>query len=79
MKRNVTRYRLVKIQFLPSVLNGFRSKDYDRLLGLLNAKTVALLGRYNRDQAVKMVCRIVLAQPRLLSFAGFSSRLLWRS
>jgi hypothetical protein len=74
LRRELQLHRLIR-----SVLNGFRSEDYGRLLGLLNTKTVALLGRYNRDQAVKMVCRIVLAQPRLLSFASFSSRLLWRS
>ena len=59
---------------LRSVLNRFRSADYDRLLGLLNEKTIHLLGRYNRDQAVRMLCRVLLAQPRLLSFATLLSR-----
>ena len=62
---------------LRSVLNRFRSTDYDRLLGLLNEKTIHLLGRYNRDQAGKMLCRILLAQPRLLRFATILSRGIW--
>jgi len=60
-----------------SVLNSFRSKDYDRLLGLLNERTIRLLGRGNRDQAVGMVCQILLAQPRLLRFATFLPRGIW--
>ena len=39
------------MSFVRSVLNRFRSASYDRLLELLNAKTIHLLGRYNRDQA----------------------------
>ena len=62
---------------LRSVLNRFRSTDYDRLLGLLNEKTIHLLGRYNRDQAGRMICRILLAQPRLLRFATILSRGTW--
>jgi flavin-dependent dehydrogenase len=49
-----------------SVLNRFASADYDRLLELLNAKTIHLFGRYNRDQAATMLCRILLAQPRFV-------------
>jgi flavin-dependent dehydrogenase len=56
------------------VLNRFHSRDYDQLLGLLNEKTVRLLGLYNRDQAAGMLCRILWVQPRLLSFAGLLSR-----
>jgi flavin-dependent dehydrogenase len=62
---------------LRCVLNRFRSKDYDRLLGLLNEKTLHLLGRYNRDQAGRMLCRILWTQPRLLGFALVLSRGLW--
>lgn len=60
-----------------SVLNGFRGADYDRLLGLLNEKTVHLLGRYDRDQAASILCRVVLAQPRFLSLASILWRRLW--
>jgi len=62
---------------LRSILNRFRSRDYDRLLGLLNEKTLDLLGRYNRDQAAAMLCRILWAQPRLLGFGVVLSRGLW--
>jgi flavin-dependent dehydrogenase len=48
------------------VLNRFGSKDYDRLLGLLNKRTIQMLGRFNRDNAVKVLCRLVLTQPRFL-------------
>jgi flavin-dependent dehydrogenase len=59
------------------VLNRFQSADYDRLLGLLNEKTLHLLGRYNRDQAARMLCRVLWAQPRLLGFSMILSRGLW--
>jgi len=62
---------------LRSVLNRFRSTDYDRLLALLNEKTIHLLGLYNRDHAASMICRILLAQPRLLRFASVLSREVW--
>ena len=52
------------------VKNRLRGSDYDRLLDLLNEKTIRLLGIYNRDQAARILCRIVLTQPRLLTFAG---------
>lgn len=60
------------------VLNRFHSWDYDRLLGLLNKKTIDLLGRYNRDQAARILWRIVVAQPRFLSFAVSSAGALIR-
>jgi flavin-dependent dehydrogenase len=52
-----------------NVLNRFQGTDYDRLLELLNEKTIRLLGAYNRDQAVSIIGRILFAQPRLLAFA----------
>jgi digeranylgeranylglycerophospholipid reductase len=61
-----------------SVLNRFEGADYDRLLDLLNDKTIRLLGRYNRDQAGRMLCRILMAQPRFLGFAGLMSGALWQ-
>jgi digeranylgeranylglycerophospholipid reductase len=60
--------------FIRNVLNRFDNVDYDRLLDLLNEKTIRLLGIYNRDNAARMLCRILMAQPRLLSFAGLMSR-----
>jgi flavin-dependent dehydrogenase len=60
------------------VLNRFHARDYDRLLGLLNKKTIDLLGRYNRDQAARILCRIVVAQPRFLSFAASAATALLR-
>jgi hypothetical protein len=53
-----------------NVLNRFRGADYDRLLDLLNPKTIELLGRYNRDHAAKMLYRIILAQPRFLTYVA---------
>lgn len=57
------------------LLNYFNGTDYDRLLTLLNEKTIRLLGLYNRDQAAKILYRILLAQPRLIAFAAL---LPWR-
>jgi len=53
-----------------SILNRLGSADYDRLLELLNPKTIHLLGRYNRDQAARMLCKILIAQPKFLGFAA---------
>jgi flavin-dependent dehydrogenase len=61
-----------------NVLNRFEAPDYDRLLGLLNEKTIRLLGAYNRDQALSIIGRILFAQPRLLAFAPRLSGRFWR-
>ncbi len=53
-----------------SVLNRLSSADYDRLLELLDGKTTHLLGRYTRDELAKMFLRLLVAQPRLVSFAA---------
>ena len=62
-----------------SALHRFKRADYDRLLNLLNGKMIELLGVHNRDHAAKILCRILLAQPRLLGLAGILSRCLWQS
>jgi len=61
-----------------TILNRFHSADYDRLLDLLNEKTIHLLGLYNRDQAARMLFRVILAQPRLLQFAASLFRGIWQ-
>jgi flavin-dependent dehydrogenase len=61
-----------------TILNRFHSADYDRLLDLLNEKTIHLLGLYNRDQAARMLFRVLLAQPRLLRFAASLFRGIWQ-
>ena len=61
-----------------NVLNRFGPADYDRLLELLNQRMIHLLGVHNRDHAAKIVCRILLAQPRFLRFASLLSRGLWK-
>ena len=39
-----------------------------------------LLGIHNRDHAARIICRILLAQPRLLSLARIFSRgIIWPS
>jgi flavin-dependent dehydrogenase len=65
LRRELSLHLLIR-----NVLNRFRGADYDRLLDLLNPKTIELLGRYNRDHAAKMLCRIILAQPRFLSYGA---------
>lgn len=61
-----------------TILNRFHSADYDRLLDLLNQRTIRLLGFYNRDQAARMLFRVLLAQPRLLKFAASLFRGIWQ-
>jgi flavin-dependent dehydrogenase len=73
LRRELSLHLLIR-----SVLNRFCSADYDRLLDLLNARTIRLLGLYNRDQATRMLCRILLAQPRFLRYAGVLSRGIWQ-
>ena len=60
-----------------TLLIGRGGKRWLRL-DLLNEKTIRLLGRYNRDRAASVTCRVLLAQPRLLRFAPLLSRALWR-
>src|SRR2546427_6497310 len=74
LRRELSLHLLIR-----SVLNRFRSTDYDRMLELLNEKTIDLLGLYSRDQATRILCRILLAQPRLLRFAPFLSRGIWQN
>ena len=73
LKRELSLHLLIR-----SVLNRFQSGDYDRLLELLNEQTIKLLGAHNRDHASKILCRLLLAQPRLLSLAGILSRGIWQ-
>jgi flavin-dependent dehydrogenase len=73
LRRELSLHLLIR-----NVLNRFHSADYDRLLDLMNERTIRLLGIYNRDQAVSMLCRVLLAQPRLLKFAASLSRGIWQ-
>ncbi|PYJ65443.1 MAG: hypothetical protein DME76_18220, partial [Verrucomicrobia bacterium] len=74
LRRELSLHLLIR-----SVLNRFHGRDYDRLLDLLNERTIHLLGLYSRDQAARICCRIFLAQPRLLSLVPIFSRALWQS
>ncbi len=47
-------------------LHGFQQADYSRLVDLLNASTRRSLSLYTRDEAVRMLWRICVSQPRLL-------------
>ena len=48
LRRELSLHLLIR-----TILNRFHSADYDRLLDLLNEKTIRLLGLYNRDQAAE--------------------------
>lgn len=48
------------------VLDGFSDEDYDVLLGLLNRRTLEVLGRYHRDHLVRALWLLLLSQPRWL-------------
>jgi digeranylgeranylglycerophospholipid reductase len=72
LRRELSLHLLIR-----NVLNRFRGADYDRLLDLLNPKTIELLGRYNRDHAAKMLYRIILAQPRFLTYVPMFRGPIW--
>lgn len=48
------------------VLDGFTDEDYDQLLGLLNRRTLEILGRYHRDRLARALWLLLLSQPRWL-------------
>lgn len=62
------RWELSLHLLIRKAMHRFGGADYDRLLRVLNQRTLEVLGRHNRDQATKVVWGIVAAQPRLLSF-----------
>jgi flavin-dependent dehydrogenase len=72
LRRELSLHLLIR-----NVLNRFRGADYNRLLDLLNPKTIDLLGRYNWDHAAKMLYRIILAQPRFLTYVAMFRGRIW--
>ncbi len=48
------------------VLDGFTDEDYDDLLGLLNRRALAVLGRHHRDRLARALWLLLLSQPRWL-------------
>jgi len=52
------------------VLDGFTDEDYDRLLTLLNQRAARLLRRYHRDELVRMLWRLLPAQPGWLALGA---------
>lgn len=49
-----------------NAIHGFTQKDYSRLVDLLNAPARRSLSLYSRDEALKVLWRICLNQPRFL-------------
>ena len=70
------RWELSLHLFIRAAMHHFRGEDYDRLLDLMNDRMIEILGAHNRDHAAKIVWRMFLAQPKLLSFGATVSR--WR-
>lgn len=70
------RWELSLHLLIRAAMHRFRAKDYDRLLGLMNERMIEILGSHNRDHAVKIVWRMLLAQPRLLGFGTALSQWL---
>ena len=64
LRRELDRHLLVR-----RVLHGFSQDDYSRLIDLLNAPVRRVLSSHNRDEAVTMLGRLCLHQPRLLLLA----------
>jgi len=65
LKRELDLHLLVR-----HVLDRFTDADYDELLHLLNRRAKRVLETYNRDEMVKALWSLLLAQPRLLSTAA---------
>jgi digeranylgeranylglycerophospholipid reductase len=64
------RWELSLHLLIRTAMHRFRGTDYDRLLDLLNDQMIDILSAHNRDHAGKILWRMVIAQPRLLSFAS---------
>jgi len=56
--------------YLRRLLDRFTDSDYDELLRLLNEGVRETLQTYTRDEASDFLPKLLLAQPRLLPFAG---------
>jgi flavin-dependent dehydrogenase len=65
LRREMNAHALVR-----HVLDGFTDADYDRLLRSLNDQAVRILSHYNRDELVRAIWRLVLAQPRWLGLGA---------
>ncbi|RLB85883.1 MAG: hypothetical protein DRH15_02820, partial [Deltaproteobacteria bacterium] len=60
LRRELSLHRLIR-----KILHGFRQSDYVKLLDLLNPPARHLLGAITRDEADKLLMRIMIKQPRL--------------
>jgi flavin-dependent dehydrogenase len=68
--RHPIRWELSLHNLMRAFLNRLSDSDYDKLLGLLNGKTLDLLRRYNRDELRRSFWKFPLAQPRWILFAA---------
>jgi len=62
------RLELTIHRWLRKFLHRLSREDYARLLSLLNRPAKEVLKRIPRDEASRMMCHLLLRQPRLLLF-----------
>ena len=63
------RWELDWHRFLRRTLGHFSQTDYEVLLDVLNPEVLDILGTHTRDEAGRILVRLCLAQPRLISLA----------
>jgi hypothetical protein len=62
------RLELTIHRWLRKLLHRFSQEDYARLLSLLNKPAKEVLKRIPRDEAARMIWRLLVRQPQLLVF-----------
>jgi hypothetical protein len=64
LRKELDRHRLIRW-----VLNRFSQTEYSQLIDLLTPSTKRSLSQINRDEANKLLKRVVFNQPRILLLA----------
>lgn len=64
LRQELNQHRLIR-----KVLNRFGEAEYARLIDLLTPKAIRSLGHFNRDEAHRLLRRVILEQPRFLLLA----------
>ena len=64
MRKELDRHKLIRW-----VLNRFDQTEYSRLIDLLTPSTKCFLSQINRDEANKLLKRVIFNQPKILLLA----------
>jgi len=52
------------------ILNRFKDRDYNNLIGMLNPGVRSTLSRHNRDNSIRLTLALLMKQPGFLRFIG---------